>query len=252
MLIKLFTIQTFLYLIILRFLKNLRDFLIQLDLPNQQIINKLSFGSRNSMILLKSGMIAICGDNSLGQINIQKGQYLSEFNIIPNLFEVRKIKCTTFITAQNFDRELFIFGSVPFLDQFLVETGNDLWKISGYNLILNYAIGKDFIIINDVKAGVFTCGKNDKGQLGRSKDLGHAFSVVTQLIQVKIKSIKCGYDFVLCELGVKPLHPRDELLIQRMEEVERGIGNEDFPPGLHINEPSMLHFYIYLLVACLN
>lgn len=190
-------------------------------------------GVRNSMILLKSGMVAICGDNSQSQLTLEGGDAYLKFDIIPNLFEICRIECSTFLTAQNYNRDLFIFGAVPFLETYLTETEHRFWKLDGYNLILDYAVGNDFIIINDVKAGVFTCGKNDKGQLGRSNDMGTGFDVVTQLIQVKIKSIRCGHDFVLCELGVKPLHPRDELLIQKLEEMERSVGNEDFPnmPG---------------------
>ena len=181
------------------------------------------------MILLKSGMIAICGDNSQSQLTLEGGDPFMSFSVIPKLMEICQIQCSTFLTAQNFDRELFIFGAVPFLETYLTETTNGFWKLDGYNLILDYSVGDNFIIINDVKAGVFTCGKNDKGQLGRSNDMGTGFDVVTQLIQVKIKSICCGHDFVLCELGVKPLHPRDELLIQRLEEMERSVGNEELP-----------------------
>lgn len=185
------------------------------------------------MILLKSGMVGICGDNSQSQMTVEGGNPVLIFQIIPKLTRICRIQCSTFLTAQNYDRDLFIFGAVPFLEMYLTEAEFGFWKLNGYNLILDYAVGDDFIIINDVKAGVFTCGKNDKGQLGRSNDMGTGFDVVTQLIQVKIKSIRCGHDFVLCELGVKPLHPRDELLIQKLEEMERSVGNEDFPmvPG---------------------
>ena len=195
----------------------------------RQVITEISLGVNNSMILLKSGMIGICGDNSQSQLTLEGGDPFLSFSVIPKLMEICRIQCSTFLTAQNFDRELFIFGAVPFLETYLTETTNGFWKLDGYNLILDYSVGDNFIIINDVKAGVFTCGKNDKGQLGRSNDMGTGFDVVTQLIQVKIKSICCGHDFVLCELGVKPLHPRDELLIQRLEEMERSIGNEDMP-----------------------
>lgn len=193
------------------------------------MITEISLGTNNSMILLKSGMVAVCGDNSQSQITLEGGEPYFKFSILPQLFEICRIQCSTYLTAQNFNRELFIFGAVPFLETYLTETEHGFWKLDGYSLILDYSVGHDFIIINDVKAGVFTCGKNDKGQLGRSNDMGTGFDVVTQLIQVKIKSICCGHDFVLCELGVKPLHPRDELLIQKLDEFEGSIGNEDMP-----------------------
>jgi len=201
-------------------------------------------GSTNSMLLLKSGMVAICGDNTQSQLTLEGGDPYLTFQIVPRLFEICRIQCSTFLTAQNYDRDLFIFGAVPFLETYLTETEYGFWKLDGYNLILDYSVGHNFIIINDVKAGVFTCGKNDKGQLGRSNDMGTGFDVVTQLIQVKIKSICCGHDFVLCELGVKPLHPRDELLIQKLDEMERSIGNEDFPqmPGNSLKRSKQQYF----------
>lgn len=186
------------------------------------------------MLLLKSGIVFVCGDNSNRQINLDPSDPYYNFTIIPQLFDIRKIKCSSFLSAQNYDRELFIFGNTYFLSPFLVETGNGLWKIQNFNLILDYSIGNNFIILNDIKAGIFSCGVNHKGQLGRNKENENEFGVVTQLIDVKIKDIKCGYDFVVCEMGVKPLHPRDEMLLANLEMGQQTIGNEEFPPNFNV------------------
>ena len=188
------------------------------------------------MILLKSGLVFVCGDNSKAQIHLQPSDPIYSFAIIPQLYEVRKVKCSSFLTAQNYDRELFVFGNNYFLSPFLAEMGNGLWKIQNFNLILDYSIGNEFIILNDIKAGIFSCGSNNKGQLGRNKESENDFGVVTQLIDVRIKNIKCGYDFVVCEMGVKPLHPRDEMLLQSLENNKDIIGNEEFPANFDICE----------------
>ena len=190
----------------------------------------MSFGTKNSMILLKSGMVAVCGDNSKGQISFYSADSSDEFKIIPNLYRIQRIECSTFLTALNLNRDLFIFGKVPFLDN-CIQQVDQFWVLNGFSLIIDYAIGADFIIINDIRAGIFSCGKNNKGQLAREKDFEAKFNVVNQLVQVKIKSIKCGHDFVLCEMGVMPIHPRDEILIQNLyqDENENVTGNENFP-----------------------
>lgn len=195
------------------------------------------------MLLLKSGLIAVCGDNSRSQITFSGGESIHKFRVCKGLRDIRKIRCSSFLTAQNYSRELFFLGAVPFLDRYIIETDEDVWKLTGYNLVFNYNIGKDFIIINDIKAGVFTCGRNGKGQLGRSSTQNDGFDVVTQLMQVKIKSILCGYDYVLCELGVKPLHPRDEMLINEMENQSQILGNEEFPP--QISQPGTRYCFIF-------
>lgn len=205
------------------------------------------------MLLLESGLVAVAGDNSKSQISFSPGPPHHKFTLIKGLRDIRKVMCTSFLAAGNYSRELFFLGAVPFLDRYIIETEQDIWKLTGYNLIFNWSLGNDYVIINDIKAGVFTCGRNDKGQLGRNSTQNDGFDVVKQLMQVKIKTIRCGYDYVLCELGVKPLHPRDEMLINEMENGSSNgvLGDEEFPRDMNRPGYNIFSFLTIQFLLCL-
>ena len=116
---------------------------------------------------------------------------INKFQIIYGLKDIENIYVTDFFACQDKYYNLFIWGGI------WGSTKPSLLREFEKN-VLQASIGESLLIVIDLNLMVYSCGKNNVGQLGL-KDVNQitTLTCIESLMQNPIKLLECGKDFCI-------------------------------------------------------
>ena len=172
----------------------------QINLP---IIEQISCGGDFSMCLSENGELFSFGFGYYGNLGIGSTKEYNTPQKI-NLKNIDFVRCGgDFTMCKTFDNEIYSWGlnatgqlglGSSEYQQNLPKKLKDVW----YDEIIDIACGTSFTLLLTANYEVFSCGRNDFGQLGRKINTNYSssFQQIEELSE--ITRIECGYTHSMC------------------------------------------------------
>lgn len=167
--------------------------------------NKISCGYKNTLLLTENFEVYATGLNDIQQVEESKKMLINEFEIIYDLVNIEKVYCSDFFMVLTRDFNCYVWGGVE----------NSFCPFSKPTLLAEFqqrvlyaSIGEGFIVLVDTDLLVYSCGKNNYGQLGYGDTVQeNVFGCIEKICQNPLKDIQCGRDFVLGLGGILTINP---------------------------------------------
>lgn len=170
---------------------------------NDETFKILSCGYNFSIAIDSFGNIWSCGDNKFGQLGL--GNYITQNILTPINLKTQfdLVSCGKYhvMLLDNF-KKLWGFGSNDYgelsLDDYESRNKPTL-SIQEYNKNIDFidvSCGENFTWVLDQYGCIWSCGKNNFGQLGQGNKL--QLSVIKPLLSNTVfTNISCGYNFAM-------------------------------------------------------
>lgn len=182
-----------------------------LDLPTDIDVTKISCGGNHTVILLSTGRVLGCGDNSLGQLcSDDQAKQIIGWKEICSGYNVIDVTCcwdsTTIVTADGkvYSRGSGLKGELGLGSSNLENKSNfelvmDCSKYAGYRV---YSSFQNCILVLDKKEDngsiVYAWGNNTKCQINEPKSRRLASPIVMyETFEIRVANVVMGKDFNL-------------------------------------------------------
>ena len=167
--------------------------------------NKISCGYKNSLILTENFEVYATGLNDIQQILENKKLIVNEFEPINELANIEKVYCSDFFMVLTRDFNCYVWGG---LENSFCPFPKPTLLAEFQQRVLYASIGEGFIVLVDTDLLVYSCGKNNYGQLGYGDTVQeNVFGCIEKICQNPLKQIQCGRDFVLGLGGILTVNP---------------------------------------------